>query len=178
MTDMSCEFDFEIPATMGHDRYLDNVLIYISGYIMRRLIETEKCTFCYTFLTECKERVSCELINFKQLGGLMYPLFDIVSVVQIANSAVELALENKSLGELLKCGVHITNEIVSEILCSQCDLLQEICLHDADHRTKQLKKIVFTFVSLKAKHLCRTKNIETSTMIRHNNTKQVIFMHE
>ena len=59
---------------------------------MRKLIEKEKCTYCYTYLTECKERVSCQLIHFKQLGGLMYPIFDVVTIVEIANRNMKLSI--------------------------------------------------------------------------------------
>lgn len=57
---------------------------------MKKLIDTEKCTYCYTYLTECKERVTCELINFKQLGGLKYPLFDVVSIVETTNRKMKI----------------------------------------------------------------------------------------
>ena len=50
-------------------------ILRISSFIMRKLIEKETCPSCYTiqytFLTKCKQRVSCQLKDFKQLGGLM-----------------------------------------------------------------------------------------------------------
>jgi len=90
LTEVCCDIDVPIFDASSNDRFLDNVLIYISGFIMRTLILKEKCTYCYTYLTECKERVSCQLINFKQLGGLVYPIFDVVTVVEIANRKMNL----------------------------------------------------------------------------------------
>ena len=69
MTDVCCDLDIPLDSVSHDNQFVDNVLIYISGFIMRKLIEKEKCTYCYTYLTECKERVSCQLINFKQLKG-------------------------------------------------------------------------------------------------------------
>ena len=96
--DVCCDLDVPVDSISNIDKFVDNVLIYISGFIMQKLIEKEKCTYCYTYLTECKERVSCQLINFKQLGGLMYPIFDVVTIVQIANRNMKIVMlfSNKS----------------------------------------------------------------------------------
>ena len=182
MSEVSYDFDLdlELPNEMAllDNRFIDNVLIYISGFIMKKILDKETCMYCYTYLKENKERISCELINFRQLGGLVYPLFDIVTIVQTSNKVLASALEKDSLCNVLKCGKSITNEIVAEILSSETNLLQEIALHDQQHRLKLLKIIVFSFISLKGKHLCRTENIKCSTLIRHKNTKQVLFLHE
>jgi len=95
LTDVSCEF--EVPSVIenmmnSRDRFVDNILTYIAGFVMRILVRKEKCTYCYTYLTECKERVSCQLINVKQLGGLVYPTFDVVTVVHIADRKMKLSV--------------------------------------------------------------------------------------
>lgn len=96
MSSVSCDIDIDIPADYGvqNNKFVDNVLIYISGFMMKKLIDSEKCTYCYMYLTECKERVSCELINFKQLGGLKYPTFDVLAVVDISNRKMKLFFQN------------------------------------------------------------------------------------
>ena len=71
--------------------FVENVLTYISGFIMRTLTNKEKCTFCYTYLKESKNRVTCPLITVKQLGGLIYPISDVVAVVNFANRNVKLS---------------------------------------------------------------------------------------
>ena len=84
----------------------------------------------------------------------------------------ENAVAKESLPKVLSYGVEITKEIVAEILANMSDLLQEISLHDEHH------KIVFTFISMKGKHLCRNINLEKVALIRHKNTKQILFKHE
>jgi hypothetical protein len=93
-------------------------------------------------------------------------------------SALENALQNKTIREVLILGVELTNEIVAEILASQSELLQEIRIHDQNHQPILMKKIVFSFVTMKGKHLCKTFNIEQNSLIRHSNTKTVLFKHE
>jgi hypothetical protein len=45
---------------------------------------------CYTYLTECNNRVTCPLIDTKQLGGLIYPIADVVEIVKLANRSMKL----------------------------------------------------------------------------------------
>ena len=96
---------------------------------MRSLVAKEKCTFCYTYLTECKKRVSCSLINVKQLGGLVYPTFDVVSVIQIANRTLENALKTLKVQQVLSMAEEMMKDIVSEILCDENEFFMEIAAH-------------------------------------------------
>jgi hypothetical protein len=93
-------------------------------------------------------------------------------------SSFDKFLKTKGLKEGLILGIEITHEIVAEILCSHPEVLEEITLHNKNHRVFLLKKIVFSFVTLKGKHLCRSVNIEQNTLIRHQKTKHVLFKHE
>jgi len=90
LSSVSCDLDLSIDDVPNSDIFVDTVITYISGFIMRTIIKKEKCTFCYTFLKESKNRVSCPLINTKQLGGLIYPIQDIVWIVNFANRHVKL----------------------------------------------------------------------------------------
>ena len=112
---------------------------------MRSLVAKEKCTLCYTYLTECKNRVSCTLINVKQLGGLVYPTFDVVSVLQIANKTFENALKTLNVQQVFSMALEMMKDIVSEILCDENELFLDIAAHDPHHKMLMLKKIVFSF---------------------------------
>ena len=101
-----------------------------------------------------------------------------IEIMTKNSSSTSKYVRMPTLCDVLKCGKNITNEIVAEILSSENTILQEIALHDEQHRLRLLKTVVFSLISLKGKHLCRTQNIESSTMARHTNTKQVLFLHE
>ena len=47
-----------------------------------------------------------------------------------------------------------------------------------NYRKRVDGKIVFSFISMKGKHMCRSVNMEQTTLIRHKNTKQILFKHE
>ena len=99
-SDIDINFDDLVDDSSGN-MFVDTVLIYISGFIMRTLIKKESCGFCFTFLKECKDRVSCSLINNKQKGGLMYPIVDIVSVVSLSNRKCEAPYFSSNSGGAL-----------------------------------------------------------------------------
>ena len=145
---------------------------------MRSLVAKEKCTFCYTYLTECKKRVSCSLINVKQLGGLVYPTFDVVSVIQIANRTFENALKTLKVQQVLRMAVEMMKDIVSEILCDENEFFMEIAAHDPEHKLAILKKIVFSFISMKGKYICNSTNVQQNSLLRNKLTKQILFRHE
>ena len=144
---------------------------------MRSLVAKEKCTLCYTYLTECKERVSCTLINVKQLGGLVYPTFDVVSVIQIANRTLENALKTLKVQQVLSMAEEMMKDIVSEILCDENEFFMEIA-HDPQHKLVMLKKIVFSFISMKGKYICKSTNVQQNSLLRNKLTKQILFRHE
>ena len=72
----------------------------------------------------------------------------------------------------------MTKEIVAEILCSCPELLGEIGLHDKNHQVTVIRKILFCFLSVKGKHLCKNANLEENSLIRHKKIKEVLFKHE
>jgi hypothetical protein len=83
---VNCDFDLSIDNIIcGSNVLVETVLIYISGFIMRTLMKKENCLLCYTYLKESKNRVTCPLINTKQVGGLIYPTADVVFIVNFAN---------------------------------------------------------------------------------------------
>ena len=91
-----CDFDFDFEFDFEKDKYkcdafVENVLKYISGFIMRTLLKNEFCTYCYAYFKESKDRITCPLIETKQRGGLIKPIRDVVSIVKIANIFFESA---------------------------------------------------------------------------------------
>lgn len=119
----------------------------------------------------------------KIIGNTFLLLFHFIHSVTRINSSTflrlfENAISEQGISTVLRQGIEITNEIVAELLCTDSDLFREISLHDKQHKVIILKKIVFSFISIKGKHQCRTVNVEKNTLIRHKKTKEIIFRHE
>jgi len=83
-----------------------------------------------------------------------------------------------SVQKVLSLAVEMTKDIVAEILCYPNDLFTDIALHDPYHKMSLIQKIVFSFISIKGKHVCKMSNIERNTLVRHKNTKEILFRHE
>ena len=69
--------------------FVDNVLVYIAGYITRVITEKESCNLCYALLKDCKNTVSCELIDQKNRGGLVLPIVDVLQINKFVNMKCE-----------------------------------------------------------------------------------------
>ena len=80
--------------------------------------------------------------------------------------------------QTLNVGEKLTKDILAEILCEFPNMFMELDLHDKSHKVKLMKRIIFSFVSIKAKHVTRTRNKEANSCIRHKRTKEIIFSHE
>ena len=143
---------------------------------MRLLMTNESCIFCYTYLKECTDRETCYLIKNKQRGGLVNPIVDIVAIVKIANKVYDQAYEKKN--QFSHFGKNVTEEIVSEILSCHTFLLAELSHHEPKHRIGMLKKVIFTFIGMKAKHLMPKSNQENCAFIRNRNTKITSFSND
>ena len=62
-----------------------NVSTYMSGYIQRKLQRNYPCVYCQDFLRSCKNRQTCDLIEKKDLGGLVRPSLNVNLVVDVTN---------------------------------------------------------------------------------------------
>ena len=80
--------------------------------------------------------------------------------------------------ETINFGKKLTDDIIGELLSSNSALLCEIDLHDKKHKMRVMKRIVFSFIGIKGRHLSRTVNKENSNMIRHCKTKEILFNHQ
>ena len=170
-------FDLNLAEILSKENtFTENVLIYMSGFVMKTLLDSEKCTYCRMYLENCKDRVTCHLIENKQRGGLLQPIVDVVAIVKIANSAYDLAIE-KGMQSTPDFGIVLMKEIVSEIVIKNPNLLDALN-HNKEHKINMMKKIVTRLISSKGKHCCRSDNTENSILTRQKNTKFVLFNRE
>ena len=95
----------------------------------------------------------------------------------MANRGFDLATKSQVIYSP-NFGGNLTDEIVSEILCKNSDVLSDLDLHDKTHKVKLMKRAIFSFIAIKGKHLCRNFNRENNSLKRHGKMKEVIFSHE
>ena len=79
--------------------YKENVLVYIAGFIQRRLQVKESCETCIASLSNSSSICTSNLITRKDLGGLVKPTDSVVKVVMTANRVFEAAAATKNIAE-------------------------------------------------------------------------------
>ena len=79
-----------------------------------------------------------------------------------------------SNGKDMLCAMVKSLQTISE---NKPKLFSTLC-EDPSHQTLALKKLIVTFLKVKMGHLCRNKNENMNSLIRHIHKKMPIFKHE
>ena len=82
-----------------------------------------------------------------------------------ANEALEIEMSKNRFTTIANFGNLFIDEIVSEIMASKPNLLEQLD-YDPFQKVKMYKKIIFKFVSSKVQHLCRVSNIKKASLSR------------
>lgn len=157
-----------------------NVLVYIAGYIQRRIVDGTDCEHCIKALHHTNLS-SSRFLELKDRGGLIRPNKGVVKVVQVVD---------KLLSEKIKTGdifaeKHLFKKLAinaQSLIREQFpDVLAELDGHAADktsHKANILKLIASMYLSMKIKHLAKLRNEDKNSLNRHMNTKMPIHRHE
>lgn len=89
VAEFECEFDEEEFLGTELTEYIADIVVYISGFVERRLKSQIKCSVCLDCL-ENDQTVSCDLIKIKNLGGLIDPQKNIFEVCNIVEQLIRL----------------------------------------------------------------------------------------
>jgi len=65
-------------------KYVNDVIEYISGFVVRKIIKKMSCSICVMAMIEKHVEVGLELIQVKNRGGLMKPSYDIIVLCKAA----------------------------------------------------------------------------------------------
>ena len=110
----------------------------------------------------------CGLINVKDRGGLVRPNFEVVSLVKIVDTLVDVEVSAGGLSPFLH------NKLLLKCLSFVSDykphLFQSLCT-DPTHRLTLLKSIIALYLNVKLGHLCRLENQSHKKNIGHMSRK-------
>ena len=71
----------------------ENVVIYIAGYIRRKVISKVDCQMCKDYLYIEEALCTSKLIDRRDLGGLIKPNKELVDIVKIADTILEMKIK-------------------------------------------------------------------------------------
>ena len=165
------------------NEFTDNVLPYLSGFIQRVVLRTEKCLSCASYLMDEKKMFTCPLIKTKERGGLIKPNREVVRLVTIANTVFQTTLKIRNIEAEKNTFQKLSIQTEKVLKDREFDLFTDvdtICNSKFPglHSTKLKKKILSIFWATRVGHYLRLQNSQRSLGVRHRNKKSVINQHE
>lgn len=160
----------------------EHILIYIAGYVQKKLIQRTKCGECYDFLSKQTNKISCPIIDLKNYShcysGLQKPIDYINFIVQECEKILITYTEKFNLfiqKDIMLRLLHATQKIILDKKPNFLSALDEH-MSDSSHRIKMIRNISEFFYSLRLKHMSKEKNCSVSPKhIRQIMTKLIIF---
>lgn len=162
--------------------FTQNVLHYVSGWIVHSLSKSSKCTTCEQSLkSNYSDADSFKLINIKQRGGLKYPSEDVIKVVNMCYNTLKGFLDGslptqKTINKI-KHSIHqsaLTNRNIF------VELKNKHCLDSTpleNHVSSVIKSIISKF--LNAYFNVFTKNFNEKSIVisglRNKKCRELIF---
>ena len=170
-----------VPATIGHhhdgtdkfeqphnlaqpetDAVLQNIVVYISGFVVRKTVTKPACITCKSSLvTETSDSPSYFFLKFKSHGGLVLPAKGVVDV----NLFVESYLRQMSDIHKVSRQVNSANfqsavvqEFKEKDIFHLEDHIHETQDCDNNHHIDMIKLVCQTYYDLRQHHICRLHN--------------------
>ena len=183
---------FEAEEMVMHDHSYDtkslsplveNALVYIAGWVVRKIMPTLSCDECRISLVQTAtpqtHQQAYHLIKLKQNGGLVVPSEGCISVIMCAEKHLrhltgthrfeagftKLSLQTKVVAELGRKQVLLDDDHVSNT--------QEGI---DNHKLSLIRSLVGVFYTLRQCHIVKLQNLKSSgPSVRHKLTKTILF---
>ena len=176
--DDQTETNFDFTTHSKFLEYRDSVIIYIGGYIQRKLLARSDCVDCDNVLKSSS--ISSSLINRKDRGGLIRPNDDIIRIIKLSDNILNERVKTSDIFSELNLLKKLSIQAVTAVSSQFPNVFNDIGNHDplVSHRTNMIKEIIQMYLSLKINHFCRLKNIDKNSFSRHISKKIPLFKHE
>ena len=160
------DFDLqEISSVIDEEQlmsvYKENILAYIGGYIVKKLISSIKCSKCVDALIETNNRkvYYLNLINIKDNGGLVVPSRDVVKILKKCEAFfvayVSGGTDHPKISTKANVKGILANKIQRELFSQ--NIFQSMLDHDFDncfitedlHSTQLTKKVIDYYLRIR-----------------------------
>jgi len=184
--DMSAPLDSNI-----NNELKNNILYYIAGYIVTKLLKLLKCVSCANSLIQvttehnyCHQSIYSKLLQFNNNGGLTTPSLSVYTIVAETEKQILICTNNLNnltahdLGKTIILNVKrrfaLDNHIFSDINCENLNYLER------PHKLILISSIATEYLNIR---LFSHGNFITREILlpwrkRHHLTKQILFARE
>lgn len=159
------------------ESFENEAIMYISGFVQKRIVELIKCLNCSSMLQDPNESIKSAFIEFRDKGDddkrlLTYPhqnVFDLCRKTEFFYK-IESHLGVKNITE------NVLNKVMTNL---DCEILQDLNNHrhddENDPRSEVIRMIIDAYIKIRNRHLCKTINQNKNLFLRHDLSKQIIF---
>ena len=191
---MMIAIDHEFP-----DSLQDNVLYYISGFIVRSLLKQLQCTVCrselllYVHDPHALRRysfpVQTKFTQFKQQGGLIFPSLAVLRIVKATEVLFKRRVMTNEIGITneknldLKIQSAVLEQIGVDVFPSfRTHFYEHRIGHEMDHLSCLLRKISSNYLKMRLKTFGKKYSEmlvhKNEPSLRHQLTKTILFRHQ
>lgn len=163
-----------VPDFYADSEFVENVVSYISGFVVRKVLKHEACVFCRLALIDtptCQNRFfdHRHFIRLKNNGGLLLPSEAVVNVLRIVERLYR-CLPDLMANKPQRIFVKLFDELPDNLFSS-------MHMIETNHRLKLIRSLLFAYCHLRSFHVARRMNTGRVTT-RHRLTKCITFRSE
>jgi hypothetical protein len=151
--------------------HINNIIYYISGFVARRAMQSLSCLTCSSLLTDDSRVANCDmLLKIKDLGGLVTPSKDLVTLLTFCESCVrsKFSFHATNMSVMTKFGR--IGHLFSDGLCHFMDTSFGIQCHyyDLIRFTSQL------YFNIRMHHAAKQDTLALSTKSNRQRLNKVV----
>lgn len=147
------------------DDFACHVIVYIAGFIARKILRSVKCSLCQLLVIGDKEDFLFSLINAKDRGGLTYPSEGVIKIIERCEKYFKVA-DNVTANYITKSWEYYDYLNLFHPGSGDDE-------HDAEHVYLIVKVIISYYVNLRNKHIA--KEMESKVSKRNLFKKIILF---
>ena len=176
--------DMYLSNTDTNSKLKEDILIYIAGYVQKKIFRKVKCDECKDYLKNKTEQISCSIIELKNNNkaryGLIKPKDVICTIIQECEQILCTFSSTTNILTDKNIMWKLTNFTKQIMLDKKPNFLKEVDDHSTSeldsHRLILIQIISELFYSLRLKHVAGTLKTNVH-QVRHILSKMILFKH-
>lgn len=163
---------------------LQNILVYITGFVVKRLLINISCDVCRLAMVEqgnTSELGSHQFIHLRNNGGLVIPSHGVISIVNRCEQYLrsENSMQRDQDKVVKQLQILLMNEFGSRDVLNLGHHIIESADGLDNHYFDILKQVPKLFHKIRTFHLVKQKNLQLNEIsIRHKLNKTVLFLNQ
>jgi len=164
--------------------FVENVCVYIAGFVIRRVVPKVQCTDCRKLLSDPPVMNSCQLLILKDNGGLITPSQGVVKIVEQAEKYIRhLVPADSSAYAISRLGLQLESTVLENVDPVAIFGHSVHGFETADgidnHLFLLTRLVVRAYTKLRKYHMLRSWNIkQQGKVVRQTLTKAVLFRNQ